>query len=57
MKGSGESGQREEGSSEINKLVILLLFLLSISYRKSNGITLTVVLDLLGLGVSRLKIH
>ena len=36
----------------------LFLFLLSVSYRKSNGITLIVVLDLLlGLGVSRLKRH
>lgn len=58
MKGSGESGQREEGLSERYMLVLFLLFLLSFSYRKSNGIALTVVLDLLlGPGVSRLKRH
>ena len=57
-EGSDESAQREEGSSERYRLVLLLLFLLSVSYRKSNGITLIVVLDLLlGLGVSHLKRH
>ena len=57
-EGSGESGQREEGSSERYRLVLLLIFFLSVGYRKSNGITLIVVLDLLlGLGVSHSKRH
>jgi len=55
MKRSGERGQREEGSSERYMRFLFLLFILFVSYRKSNGITLTFVLDLLlGLGVSHL---
>lgn len=58
MEGSGESGQREEGSSERYRLVLLLLFLLSVSYRKRNEMNLIIVLDfLLSLGASHPKRH